>query len=114
MTTGTNNFLPFIVKIILIQLALAFLTLVAAKTQSLTHLSFNSTLQLISYLSSGLQKLLRYFNGAGIVAFFRIPLIWFGAGWSSVSPTNSVLFTEDWKAALSPISAIKLVLSFFE
>ena len=114
MTTGTNNFLPFIVKIILIQLALAFLTLVAAKTQSLTHLSFKSTLQLISYLSSGLQKLLRYFNGVAIVAFFRIRLIWFGAGWSFVSPTNSVLFTEDWKAALFPISAIKLVLLFFE
>ena len=46
----------------------------ADKAQCYVHLNFNSTLQLINGIPSDLQKLLKYFNGTVIVAFFRIPL----------------------------------------
>ena len=42
------------------------------KTQWFIHLSFNLTFQLINGILSDLQKLLRYFNGTAIIAFFRI------------------------------------------
>ena len=45
----------------------------ADKAPRFFHLSFNSTLQLIKGISSDLQKLLRYFNGAAIVVLFKIP-----------------------------------------
>ena len=71
VTTGTYNFVSLIVKIIL---ALIFsstlLSLPAAdKTQYFVYLSFNSTLQLINEISSNLEKLIKYFNGAAIVSF---------------------------------------------
>ena len=66
----------------MILLGLSFvLSLPAAdKTQYFVHLSFNSILQLINGISSDLQKLLKYFNGTAIIAFFRILLALFGAG----------------------------------
>ena len=45
----------------------------AAKTLWFVHLSFNLTLELINGISSDLQKLLTYFTGLAIAAFFRIP-----------------------------------------
>ena len=67
--------MSLIVKMILSSSSLS-LTLsapVAAKTQYLVHLSFNSILLIINGISSDLQKLLKYFNGTAIVASFRIP-----------------------------------------
>ena len=60
--------------IILSELVSAFSLPGTDKTQYFFHLSFNSILQLINGISSDLQKLLRYFNGTAIAAFFRIPL----------------------------------------
>ena len=73
--------MSLIVKIILLGL-LAFVLslLVVVKIQYFFHLSFNSTLQLINGISGDLKKLPKCFNGAAIVAFFRIPLLWFGEG----------------------------------
>ena len=45
------------------------------KTQWFIHLSFNLTFQLVNGILSDLQKLLRYFNGTAIIAFFRISLL---------------------------------------
>ena len=61
-----------IVKIILLELAFALSAPAADKRQYFVHLSFNSTSQLINGNSSDLQRLLNYFNGRAIVAFFRI------------------------------------------
>ena len=71
--------MSLIVKIISLWLELVLSLPVAAKTQYFFHLSFNSILQLINGISSGLQKLFKYLNGTTFVAFFRIPLAWFGA-----------------------------------
>ena len=68
--TGTYNFVSLIVKIVLLELAPASSAPAAAKTQCFFHLSFKSTLQLINGISNDCQKLLRYFNGTAIVAFF--------------------------------------------
>ena len=66
--------MSLIVKILSSLLTLALSVPAKDKTQCFDHLSFNSTLQLINGISSDLQKLLKYFNGTPIVAFFRIPL----------------------------------------
>ena len=68
VTTGTYNFLCWILKIILELVSLP----AAGKTQYFVHLSFNSALQLINSISSDLQKLLKYFNDTAIDAFCRI------------------------------------------
>ena len=60
-------------KIILLGLASALLVPPADRTQYFVHLSFNQNFQLINGISSDLQKLLKYFNGTGIVAFLKIP-----------------------------------------
>ena len=73
-TIGTHNFMSLIVKIISLELGLLLSTPAAEKAQYCGHLSFNPILQLINAISSGLQKLLKYFNGTAIVAFFRVPL----------------------------------------
>ena len=65
--------MSFIVKIISLILSLVLSLPPAAKRQCFAHLSFNSALQLINGISTDLQKLLRYFNGTTIAAFFRIP-----------------------------------------
>ena len=77
---GTYNVVSLIVKIVLSELASALSAPAAAKTQYFIHLSFNSTLQLISGISSDLQKLVRYLNSMTIAAFFRVPLSLFGEG----------------------------------
>ena len=46
----------------------------ADKTQYFVRLGLNSTLQSVNGISSGLQNVLKNFNGASIVVFFRIPL----------------------------------------
>ena len=43
------------------------MTVAADKAQYFIHLSFNSPLQFINGISSDLQKLLKYFNGAAVV-----------------------------------------------
>ena len=99
VTTGTYNFGPLVVKIIklLLALPLTLSTPTADKTQYLGHLSFNSTLRLINAISSVHQKRLKYFNGTAIVAFFRIPLASFAAGWAAALPNNSALYFKDLK-----------------
>ena len=114
MTTETYNLASLIVKIILLSLTLTLPTPAWAKTHCLVYLSFNSTLHLIKGVSGNLQILLRYFTGSTIVAFFRIPLLLFGAGWASASPTNAVLYSKDVETILFPISALKLVASSLE
>ena len=75
VTTGTYRFVSFIVKAILSESLSLILSLTTAnKTKYSVHLSFNSTLQLINGISSDFLKLLKYFNGTAIAAFFRIPL----------------------------------------
>ena len=55
-----------IVKMILLELALALSAPAAYKTQYFFYLSFNSNLQFINGI---LQKVFKYFNGTAIVAF---------------------------------------------
>ena len=64
--------MSFTVKIILLESAPSFSKPAEAKTQCFVHLSFHSTLQLINGIAIDLQKILRYFDGRSIVAFFRI------------------------------------------
>ena len=115
VTTGTYNFVSLIVKIILLETILLTLSLPAAdKTQHFVHLSFNSTLQLISGISSNLQKLLKYFNGTAIIAFLTIPLASFGLSWTTVFPNILDLCSKDLKLLSLAITALKLVASSFE
>ena len=71
-------------------------------------------MQLINGISSDLQKLLRYINGTLIVVFFKIPLLLYGAGWTSVSPANLISYMKALKVALIPITALSLVTSSFQ
>ena len=73
VTIETYNLVSLIVKIVLLKSQLVFSLLLAAKIQCFAQLWFNSTLQLINSTLSDLQKLLKYFNGAAIFTFFRIP-----------------------------------------
>ena len=67
------------------ELALSFLSTVAAKTQHFAHLRFNSTLQLINCQFPVISKnLLRYFSGIGIAVSLKIPF----ALSSTVFPDN--------------------------
>ena len=72
VTTGTHNFVSFIVKIVLSESLLTLSAPTAAETHCFVYLSFNSTLQLINGISSDLQKLVNYFNVTALVVFFRI------------------------------------------
>ena len=63
---------------------------------------------------SDLQQLLKYFDSTAIVAFFRIPLALFGAGWAAVFPNNSDFYLKYLKLLLLAISALKSVVSSFE
>ena len=82
--------------------------------QYFVHLSFNSTLLLINGISNDLQKLLRYFNGTAIDAFFKIPLATLGAGCATVFPYDLALFMKDLKLLSLAVSALKPVASSFE
>ena len=67
-------------------------------------------MKLIYDISSDLQILLRYFNGAAVFAFSGIPLLLlFGADWASVSPNYLVLHTKGLKATLFAILALTVV-----
>ena len=108
--------MSLIVKIILLSslLSLALSVPATDKTQCSVHLSFNSTLKLINGISSDPQKLLKYFNGTAIIAFFRIQLEAFGAGYAAVFPNNLALYLKDLKLLSLTISALKLVPSSLE
>ena len=82
----------------------------ADKTKDFGHLIFNSTLQLISGISSHLQKLLKYFNDSGIVAFFRILF----APWTAVFCNNLALYLKDLNLLSLAISTYKLFASSLE
>ena len=64
--------------------------LAADKTQYLVNVSFSFTLQLINSISSDLQKLLIYFNGAAIFAFSKML---FDPS-DSVFPNNVALYSN--------------------
>ena len=64
--------MSFIVKIILLGLALSLSAPTADKTQWFGDISFVSTLQLINGISSDFQKLLKYFNGKVIFTFLEL------------------------------------------
>ena len=76
--------MSLIVKKILSGLVSALSAPAVDTTQYLVYLRFNSTLQLINGTLNNPPKMLKYFNSTAIIAFFRIPLTWFGAGWASV------------------------------
>ena len=57
---------------------------------------------------SDLQKLLKCFNGTGIVAYFRIPSAAFGAGLATVVPNNFALFLKDLKLSSLAIPALNV------
>ena len=80
--------MSLIVTITLLKSAFALSVPAADKTQCFDHVSFYYNLQLINGISSGLQKLFRYFNGTAIILFFRIPLVLFGAVWAAAFPKN--------------------------
>ena len=63
-----------IVKIILSELVSGFSIPATAETQYFAHLVCNSTLQLISDISSDWQILLRFFDGTTVGTLFRISL----------------------------------------
>ena len=78
------------------------------KKHYFVHLSFSSTLELIHDILSDLQKLLKCFNGTGIVAYFRIPLAAFGAGLATVVPNSFALFLKDLKLSSLAIPALNV------
>ena len=59
MTTGTNNFVSLIVQITLLELASVLSAPDADQKAWFVNLRFNATLELINYISSDLQKILR-------------------------------------------------------
>ena len=97
-------------NLILLELAFAFFAPAADEIKYFVHLSFNSTLQLTNSISSDLQKLLKYFHGTSIVAFFKILL----ASPVSVLYNNLDLCIKDLKLLILAIPAFKLVASSFE
>ena len=82
--------MSLVVKIILV-LLLSLSLPDTDKTEFFVHLNFSSTLQLVNGISSYLQKLLKYFNGAA-VAFFRIPLASFGVACANVVSNDLVFY----------------------
>ena len=95
--------MSLIVKIILLETAFALSAPAADKTQYFVNL--NSTLQLINGISSDHQKLLKYFNGTAIVAFFRISF----AQSASVFSNNLALYLKDLKSFASFESVLHLL-----
>ena len=114
VTAGTYSFVSLIVKIILLGSAFVLSLPAADKTQYFANLSFSSTLELIYIISSDLHKLLKYFNDKAIVAFFRIPLTWFGLEWDSVFSSSLALYLKDIKLSVFVILLLPLVTSSLE
>ena len=114
VTAGTYNFASLIVKIILLGSAFVLSLPAADKTQYFANLSFSSTLELIYIISSDLHKLLKYFNDKAIVAFFRIPLAWFGLEWGSVFSSGLALYLKVIKLSVFVILLLPLVTSSLE
>ena len=98
------------ITIISLSLLLRLSLSAADKTQYFFHQGFNSTLPLINGILSDLQKLLKKFNGAAIVALFRIPL----SPSASVFPNSLALNLKDLKPLLSVIYILKLLTSSLE
>ena len=72
------------------------------KVQSSIQFNLRRLLQLINYISSDLQKLLRYFNGTTILVFFKKL---FPSAASAVFPTRVALYLND-----SELSVLKSAL----
>ena len=94
--------MPFIVKIILLELASSFSSSFAYKTKRYS-LSFNLNLHLINGVLIDLQKLLRCFNGTTITVFFKIPF----APLVPMFSINLFLYLKESKLLVSPILALK-------
>ena len=116
VTRGTYNFVSLIVKIILLEsaLVLSFSLPRIDKTLFFTHLSFNSTLQLINDSSSDLQKLVKYFTNPAIVAFYRLPLAWFKVAWTTGFPNNLALSLKNLNLLVFTTLLSKSVASLFD
>ena len=99
-----------IVKIKLLELAVALSTPAANKTQYFVKLNFNSTLQFINNISRDFKKLLTYFHGMAAVIFSRMLLL----PEAAVVPNNLALHLKDLQLSLFPISVLKLVASSLE
>ena len=110
VTPGTYNFVFLIVKIKLLELAVAWSTPAANKTQYFVKLNFNSTLQFINNISRDFKKLLTYFHGMATVIFSRMLLL----PEAAVVPNNLALHLKDLQLSLFPISVLKLVASSLE
>ena len=70
-------------------------------------------MQLINDISSGLKKLLNYFNGTVSAAVFRIPLASLST-LAAVFPNNLTLHLKDLNLSPLAITALKLVASSLE
>ena len=81
-----------------------------AKIQCFFHLSFNSALQLINDISNNFQNLLRYFNGAAFLAYFKIKLF----PSETVFYNDLALYSKDLKALMFSVSASKFFVSSLE
>ena len=117
VTTGAYNFVYLIVNIILLSLSLLLIIFPvppADKTQYFLHLNFNSTLQLINDISSDLQKLIKYFNGAAIFVLPKIPFAAFGAGWATMFSNNLALYLKELKLSVFRILFLKVDASSLE
>ena len=110
VTTALYNLVSLIVKIILLSLALVSSALAPEKTQYSLNVSFNFIFQLINDISSNLEKLLKYFNGRGIIAILKFLF----ASSISVFPNNLVLYLKELKLSLLAISALTLIVSSLE
>ena len=86
--------MPLLLKIMLLELVSGFSIQAAAKRQWFVHLEFDSNLQLINDISSDLQKLIKFFNGAAIFTYSELEQI-------SLPPLNNlVLHLEDIKTLI--------------
>ena len=109
VTTGTYNFVSFIVKIILLELA-SLLSPPTAVETVLCPLKFYFYLEINQFILSDLQTLLKYFNDTAIVAFLKTPF----APFATLFPSTLALYLKDLKLLSLARSALKLVASFLE
>ena len=87
-----------------------------AKIQCFFHLSFKWTLQLIKGISNNFQNLLRYFNGAAFLAYFKIKLFPSETdGNNDYNDYNDLaLYSKDLKALMFSVSASNFFVSSLE
>ena len=102
-TRGTCSFVSFIVKTILLEIASSLST--PATEKMICPFKFQLSFAINQYISSDLQKLLRYVNDTAIAVFFEVPF----APSATVFHNDLALYLKDLKTLPSTISALKSV-----